>query len=106
MAALAAMGAGGNPLYLGPDVPAGDLLHAVVRSGAAALALSLVNPPSDATARALSTLRGGLPAQVELWIGGAGAQSLTPPAGVEHIASLEQLEQRVGLLGAAARRTG
>ena len=106
MAALAAMGAGANPLYLGPDLPHDELARAASRAGADALALSVVNPPTPELTRTLAALRAALPAHVALWIGGAGAQSLAPPAGVEHIASLEQLEQRVGLLALEARRNG
>ena len=102
MAAHAALGAGANPLYLGPDVPAEELLHACAQSGAAALALSLVNPASAEEGRLLAALRADLPASVSLWIGGAGAAPLVTPAGVERIASLEQLEQRVALLERAA----
>ncbi len=98
MAALSSTGAGANPLYLGPEVPVADLLHAVSRSGAAVLALSIVAVPASAVAGPLAALRAGLPADVNLWVGGAGASALTLPAGVEHIQSFEQLEQRVGLL--------
>jgi len=98
MAALASMGAGANPLYLGPEVPVEDLLHAVSRSGAAALALSIIAAPASEVAGPLAALRAGLPADVHLWVGGAGARALTLPARVQHIESLEQLEQRVGLL--------
>jgi hypothetical protein len=35
---------------------------------------------------------------VHLWVGGAGACGLALPARVDHIESLEQLEQRAGLL--------
>jgi DNA-binding transcriptional MerR regulator len=104
MAALAAMGAGANPLYLGPDVPHDELARATAQSGAAALALSLVNPPTAELTRALAELRAALPAEIALWLGGAGAAQLTPPAGVERIASLEQLEQRVALLERGAAR--
>jgi len=106
MAALVAMGAGANPLYLGPDVPHAELARATAQSGAAALALSLVNPPTDELTRSLAALRAALPAHVALWVGGAGAKALVLPAGVEHIASLEQLEQRVGLLALDAHRNG
>ena len=98
MAALTAMGAGANPLYLGPEVPVGDLLHAVSRSGAAAVALSIVAMAASEVAGPLTALRSGLPAGVHLWVGGAGARALTLPAGCELIESFEQLEQRVGLL--------
>ena len=98
MAALSAMGAGANPLYLGPELPVEDLLHAVQRSGAAALALSVVAAPASEVAGPLAALRAGLPAHVHLWIGGAGSAALRLPTGVERIESFEQLEQRVGLL--------
>ncbi len=98
MAALSAMGAGGNPLYLGPEVPSEDLLHAVSHTGAAAIALSIVAAPASPVAGPLAALRAGLPAHVHLWIGGAGARVLTLPAGVDRIETFEQLEQRVGLL--------
>jgi len=98
MAALSSMGAGANPLYLGPEVPVEDLLHAVSRSGAAALALSIVATPAGDLAGPLAALRAGLPADVHLWVGGAGASALALPAGAEHIESFAQLEQRVGLL--------
>jgi hypothetical protein len=100
------MGAGANPLYLGPDVPHDELARAASHAGAAALALSVVNPPTAEQTRTLAALRASLPADVALWVGGAGAKSLTPPAGVEHIAGLEQLEQRVGLLALDAHRNG
>jgi DNA-binding transcriptional MerR regulator len=102
MAALAALGAGANPLYVGPDVPTQELIHACAQSGAAALALSLVNPATDEVRHLLAELRADLPAHVALWIGGAGAAQLATSRGVERIASLEQLEQRVALVGNGA----
>jgi len=98
MAALSATGAAANPVYLGPDVPVDDLLHAVSRSAAAALALSIVTAPARDVAAPLAALRAGLPAHVHLWVGGAGARGLELPARVEHVEDLEQLEQRAGLL--------
>jgi DNA-binding transcriptional MerR regulator len=98
MAALSAMGAGANPLYLGPELPVEDLLHAAERSQAAALALSIVAVPASEVAGHLAALRAGLPAHMHLWVGGAGAGALTLPDGVLHIESFEQLEQRIGLL--------
>jgi hypothetical protein len=98
LAALATMDAGANPVYLGPEVPVPDLLHAVSRSGAAALALSFVSPPAGGAADGLAALRAGLPAEVHLWVGGAGSGALALPAGVDLIEEIEPLEQRVGLL--------
>jgi DNA-binding transcriptional MerR regulator len=98
MAALVAMGAGANPVYLGPELPVEDLLYAVERSGASALALSIVSASASQSSAPLAALRAGLPADVHLWIGGAGASLLTLPPASERIESFEQLEQRVGLL--------
>jgi methanogenic corrinoid protein MtbC1 len=99
MAALTALGAGANPVYLGAELPVEDLLGAVEGTGAAALALSLVAISTSQAKRTVSALRGGLADEVRLWIGGAGATDIELPNTVEHIESLEDLEQRVALLG-------
>jgi DNA-binding transcriptional MerR regulator len=99
MAALTAMGAGANPVYLGVELPVEDLLGAVEGAGAAALALSLVTVPNPQAARTVSALRGGLADAVHLWLGGAGVSDIDLPEAVEHIESLEDFEQRVALLG-------
>jgi DNA-binding transcriptional MerR regulator len=96
-AALTALGAGANPLYLGAELPIEALLDAAERTDAAAVGLSLVAIPTAQATRAVSALRGGLAQEVRLWLGGAGASDVAIP-GVEYIASLEDLEQRVLLL--------
>lgn len=98
MAALTALGAGANAIYLGVELPVEELLGAVEGAGAAALAISLVIPTSQ-SARAVSALRGGLAPEVHLWLGGASAGDIDLPDAVEHIESLEAFEQRVLLLG-------
>jgi DNA-binding transcriptional MerR regulator len=99
MAALTALGAGANPIYLGAELPVEEALRSVERAGAAALALSVVILPCDEAAQAVRAIRGGLPDGVYLWLGGAAAAALEPPAGVDCIGSLEVFEQRVALLG-------
>jgi methanogenic corrinoid protein MtbC1 len=99
MAALTALGAGANPLFLGAEVPVDDLLGAVKDTDSAALALGLVTIPAAEAAPAISALRAGLADEVRLWLGGAGARELELPGGVDRIDSLEDLEQRVALLG-------
>jgi DNA-binding transcriptional MerR regulator len=99
MAALTALSAGANPIYLGAELPAQELLRSVERTGAAALALSLVTPPPNRAAQAVRAIRSGLPDAVHLWLGGASASALGPCHGVECIDSLEAFEQRVALLG-------
>ena len=90
--------AGAYPISLGPEVPVEELLRAARQSGDGALALSVVAAPPAETARSLAALRDGLAPAVHVWIGGSGAKATPTPAGVERIESLEQLEQRVGLL--------
>ena len=102
MAALTAVGAGANALYLGAELPVEDLLGAVEDTDAAALALSLVTMPAAQAVRTVKALRGGLASEVHLWLGGAGARDVELPQGVEHIESLEDLEQRVILLRVAS----
>jgi DNA-binding transcriptional MerR regulator len=99
MAALTALGAGANPVYLGVELPVEDLLGAVEDTGAAALALSLVTIPTSQATRTVSALRGGLADAAHLWLGGAGASDIDLPDAAERIESLEELEQRVALLG-------
>ncbi len=104
MAALTAVGAGANPIYLGAELPVEDLLGAVEETGAAVLALSIVTLPQAQATRAVNAIRGGLPSEVHLWLGGSGAAELALPEGVERIRSLEALEQRVMLLVSAGAR--
>jgi DNA-binding transcriptional MerR regulator len=99
VAALTALGAGANPLYLGLELPVEDLLAAVEGAKAKALALSLVTMPAVQAARTVGALRGGMAAEVRLWLGGSGARGLELPPAAEYIASLEDLEQQVVLLG-------
>jgi DNA-binding transcriptional MerR regulator len=98
MAALTALGAGGNPLYLGLELPVEDLLDAAEVANAKALALSLVTIPAAQSIRTIGALRGGMSDEVRLWIGGSGARDLDLPPAVQHIGSLEDLEQQVALL--------
>jgi DNA-binding transcriptional MerR regulator len=98
MAALTALGAGADPVYLGVELPVDDLLGAVRDTGAAALGLSVVTAPTAAAARSLRALRSGLAPGVRLWLGGACSGGLDLPEGAERIASLEALEQQVLLL--------
>lgn len=105
MAALAALGAGANPIYLGADLPVEDLVTAVEGSGAAVLALGLVSLPGARAEQVVSAIRTRLSLGIRLWIGGSGAEGLTLPDGVEHIETLGELEQRVVLLGLETSQT-
>jgi DNA-binding transcriptional MerR regulator len=105
MAALTALGAGASPVYLGAELPVEDLVAATETTGASALSLSLVTIPAAQATRMVRALRGGLADEVRLWLGGSGASDLELPDAVEYIKSLEDLEQRVALLGLESTNT-
>lgn len=104
MAALVALGAGANPLYLGLGLPADECIDAVLRSEASALAISVVTVPRIGAQRTIQALREALPPEVRIWIGGHGAAVLSLPEGVECLADLDRFEQEVALLGLERRR--
>lgn len=98
-AALAATGAGANAIYLGAELPIDELLRAVESTGAAALALGLVVMQDEEARRSIRAVRDRLPGDVELWIGGPGANELETIEGVKRISGVDELEQQVTLLG-------
>jgi DNA-binding transcriptional MerR regulator len=105
-AAITALSAGANPIYLGTELPVEDLLAAVESADAAVLALGLVSLSDAQAARVLEAIRAGLPAGTGLWIGGSGAEGVTLPDGVDRIETLGELEQRVALLRLDPRLAG
>lgn len=96
LAALLAAVAGWDPLYLGPNVPAAEILAAAGRGGAAAVAISIVNLPGAADAAGaegyLATLADGLPSSVALLVGGAGAAGLALPGRVRRFDRLHDFD--------------
>ncbi len=80
LTALLATALGWNTAYLGPNLPAEEILLAVNRSKARAVLLSLVYVENSAAARRfadeLAKLKTGLPPGVELLAGGAAAPQL------------------------------
>jgi methanogenic corrinoid protein MtbC1 len=99
MAALTALGAGANPLYLGAELPVADLLGAAQTSGCDVVALGLVTVAAPEAERMLSAIRADLRDEVLVWIGGHAASHVPPIDGIERIGSLQDLERRVTLLG-------
>lgn len=68
----------GLPIYfLGPNLPADEIIEAARRSAAAAVGLSVVNPENEQAAiEQLHRLEEKLPQDVELWLGGGDARRL------------------------------
>jgi DNA-binding transcriptional MerR regulator len=96
VAAVLAADLGANAVYLGPDLPAGEVALAAQKT-AAALVVSGVSR-FDGVARrtqALRELRRALPRTVALWVGGSGLDGVELPPGVEEVANLDALEQRL-----------
>lgn len=85
-AALHAYEAGMPLLYLGTELPAIELARVATRLGAAAVALSSVDPGQ--APRALDELRaldGELPPGTPVWIGGANARYLAEALGIVRV---------------------
>jgi len=96
--AVIAAEAGGNTVWLGSDLPVSEIVNAARRLGARAVALGLVTIEEAEGERTLRELRGQLPAECELWVGGSGAVQLELPAGSERLEDLEALERKIALL--------
>ncbi len=74
-AAMVAAGSGLGVAYLGPDLPAADIVDSVGPAGAHVLVLGITKAPATkATERNLRTIVRDLPPEVELWAGGRGAE--------------------------------
>ena len=59
--------------YLGPDLPAREIVESVTPAGAQVLVLGLTATSADkTTGRELRTIVRDLPKEVELWVGGRG----------------------------------
>jgi DNA-binding transcriptional MerR regulator/methylmalonyl-CoA mutase cobalamin-binding subunit len=73
-AAMLAASAGLGVVYLGPDLPARDIVSSVTPVGAQVLVVGVTTSDGNAAARQLRTIVRGLPPEVELWLGGPGAE--------------------------------
>jgi DNA-binding transcriptional MerR regulator len=95
-AGLLAASAGYGVVYLGPDLPAADIVHAARVSGArVAMIAATTSVPRDEVLALLA-----LPPEVELWAGGPEAAHLAAIAG-PRAQRLERLEDVVTRLAAS-----
>jgi methanogenic corrinoid protein MtbC1 len=85
-AAMLAASSGLGVAYLGPDLPAREIVASVGSAGAHVLVLGLTATAADtAKARELRSIVRKLPPEVELWAGGRGAErhrTLISPRGL------------------------
>ena len=100
-AALLTHEAGAPLLYLGSELPAGELLRVASRLGASAVAVSSIDREQAAVALAeLRVLDQGLPEETPVWLGGANARYLVEALGAPRVrlvndpATLAQLVRR------------
>jgi DNA-binding transcriptional MerR regulator len=98
VAALVALRAGADVVFLGADVPAEDLVEAVVDARASILVLGVVTLPNDVAESTLRIIRKRVPQDVEVWIGGTGIRGLVPLPGIDRVDNLDQLEAQITLL--------
>ena len=77
-AAMLAASSGLSVAYLGPDLPAGEIVESVSPAGAQVLVLGLTATSTGKTREhELRTIVRDLPKEVELWVGGRGALRYT-----------------------------
>lgn len=98
VAALLAVQAGVEVIFLGADVPVDDLVQSVVDTRASAIVIGIVTLPKKESEQSLRDLRDRLPEDVGVWIGGPGIAGLAPLKGIERITNLEQLDMQMTLM--------
>jgi MerR family transcriptional regulator, light-induced transcriptional regulator len=97
--------------YLGPNLPAVEIISASAGCSPHAAVLGILEPSvTNETAREISALAAGLRSPTELWLGGAGAQTVLAMAecktdGLEILAleNFAQFEEQLGRLKLTAR---
>ena len=98
MAAVTTAAAGGHPFFVGGDLPVSEIVDAAETIGAAAVAVGICPVGGPEQAQSLAALRDALPAHVEVWVGGRGANAISLPARVARIADPDALESKIALL--------
>jgi MerR family transcriptional regulator, light-induced transcriptional regulator len=102
LAAVAAAQAGWKALYLGPDLPREEIIRLASSSGARAIAVGVLHPPSngDGTGTSimeaeLSVLRAALPSGTELYVGGHpdAREAAARVQGVVPMATLSEMDR-------------
>jgi DNA-binding transcriptional MerR regulator/methylmalonyl-CoA mutase cobalamin-binding subunit len=87
---------GADAIYLGPDLPTGEVVAAAEATSAGAVAVSTSRcAPARQRERAVRKLRRELPPDVALWLGGAGIEDLPLPDRAERVEGIEELEQKL-----------
>lgn len=94
LAAAAAAAEGWRVTYLGVNLPSAEIAAAAVRSGARAVALSLIHPDDDpAIPGHLAALRRALPSDVTLLVGGGATAAYEDAIEAAHGESVDSLAE-------------
>lgn len=97
--AVIAADLGANAIYLGPDLPADEIVTAARSTRAAVVAVGVsLYAPARQRERAVRELHTALPRAIALWVGGAGSADIRLPGGAEPVADFDELERKVSLL--------
>jgi len=105
MVAAAAAAEGWRVTYLGANLPGSEIADAVVRTGARAVALSVIHPDNDpAMGKQLEALRRALPAGIPLLVGGAAAAAYRAEVAAAQGQVVIQLAELRGALRMLASR--
>ena len=105
MVAAAAAAEGWRVTYLGANLPGSEIADAVVRTGARAVALSVIHPDNDpAMGPQLAALRRALPAGIPLLVGGAAAAAYRAEVAAAQGQVVIQLAELRGALRMLASR--
>ncbi len=99
MAALTALGAGADPIYLGAQLPHEELVAVSGQVDATAVALSVVSLEHAAARHYVQSVRASLDPARQVFLGGAGSERLTDVDGIVCLPQFERFEQRITLLG-------
>lgn len=93
LTAILARNAGLGSLYLGPNMPVGDIVSAAERCDATLVCLSsLISKPRNLRKR-LEQLRADLPPSVEIWTGGPGFTEAETVCGIRYFGEIHEFEQ-------------
>lgn len=105
--ALLALDAGLDVSYLGADLPSAEIASAALRCDAVLVGLSVVSDGNRAQAvREVREIQRALPANMELWLGGRDAASVSSGLGRFRgivISTLTQADRELARLGARVR---
>ena len=110
LAVAAAAVEGWRVTYLGPDLPADDIIAAAKATAADAVALSIVFPDDDPEIPGeLRALRDGLGPHVDILVGGRAARAFQPvlgEIGAHELHTIPELREKLHSLNGLATLTG